>query len=275
MMAIPSHILINPAALRQALGEAYPDAPALAALADIQAHLERLEAACSAGDPGGARALQAAWYALEVVQGALRCESGAPPGATWKPHHLPNPPRGLSVVVMRPAHQAHPGARIEVVPCGGARWRLADVAGGRRSWPLPAHVICRRLDDWGAKALVDARYQAQSWLELIDCILDRLVGLGWGPEGAAATLGVARAALHGRESPQDLLQAHQASGGGGLTWLDVLEEALVEAEDRLTLGTPASDELIQEVHNLAQDILNGRAPADRLMEAPYGPKETA
>jgi hypothetical protein len=276
MLTIPSHLLISPQALWQALAGDRDSPPDLARipgmLAEIQSHIEALigwHDGLIGGDANQVQALRATRNLLAVIREAVGADDveGQAAREAWRAYHLASTPGDFLVVVTREAHQVLPGTRMQVRRRDGAdRWWFAEDESGRQSAPMRAEAACQRLNDWGAQVIVDddyASHQPDTWLALIDRVLETLAGLGWGPEGTKATLRVVQAILSGHEAPETLTSPVRP--GDDRTWLDAIDDALVEAEDLVDFDAGMSEEALGEVHGLVQGILTGHVPLDHLL----------
>lgn len=276
MLTIPSHILISPQALWEALVGDCDSPPDLARisgmLAETQSRIEallRCQESLIGGDADQAQALRATHNLLVVIQEAVADDvEGQVAREAWQPYHLASTCSDFVVVVTREAHRVPPGTRMQVIHRHGSDlWWFAEDESGRQSFPMRADGACHRLNDWGAQVIVGDGHAGRrpgTWLELIDRVLETLVGLGWGPEGTEAVRCVVQAVLNGHEPPETLRA--RARPGDDLTWLDVIDDALVEAEDLLDFDAGVSEEVLSEVHGLVQGILTGHVPLGRLLQ---------
>jgi hypothetical protein len=275
MLTIPSHLLISPQALWEALAGDCDSPPDLARipgmLAETQSHIEALlrwHDGLIGGDANQVQALRVTCNLLAVIREAVGADDveGQAAREAWRAYHLASTP-GDFLVVAREAHEVPPGTRMQVKRRDGSdRWWFADDESGRPSVPMRAEAACQRLNDWGAQVIVDddyASHHPDTWLALIDRVLETLAGLGWGPEGTEATLRVVQAILSGHEALETLEAPVRPSAH--LTWLDVIDDALVEAEDLVDFDAGMSEEALGEVHGLVQGILTGHVPVDHLL----------
>ncbi len=275
MLNVPSHILIDPQTLGDALAGAYhPSQPGVAgALSDMQMCIEALiqeHVADVGGDDARMQALRATRNLLAVIREAVGADDveGQAAREAWRPYHLASTLSDFVVVVTREAHQVAPGTRLQVTCRDGAElWWFAEDESGRQSSPMRVDVACRHLNDWRAQVIVvDANHanrHPDTWLALIDRVLETLVGLGWGPEGTEAARCLVGAILNDHESLEALRARVQP--GDDLTWLDVIDDALVEAGDLVDFDAGMSEEALGEVHGLVQGILTGHVPVDHLL----------
>jgi hypothetical protein len=262
MLTIPSHLLISPQALWQALAGDPDSSPDLARipgmLAETQSHIEALlqwHDGLIGGDANQVQALRATRNLLAVIQEAMGADDveGQAAREAWRAYHLASTP-GDFLVVAREAHEVPPGTRMQVKRRDGSdRWWFADDESGRPSVSMPQVVVD---DDY-------ASHHPDTWLALIDLVLETLAGLRWGPEGTEAARCVVQAVLNGHEPPETLRAPIRP--GDDLTWLDVIDDALVEAEDLVDFDAGVSEAALGEVHGLVQGILTGHVPVDHLL----------
>jgi hypothetical protein len=276
MLTIPSHILISPQALWEALVGDCDSPPDLArisgVLAKTQSRIEallRCQESLIGGDADQAQALRATHDLLAVIREAVGADDveGQVAREAWRPYHLASTPSDFVVVVTREAHRVPPGTRMQVLHRPGSDlWWFAEDESGRQSFPMRADAACHRLNDWGAQVIVGDCHAGRcphTWLELIARALETLVGLEWGPEGTEATHCVVQAILSGHEALKTL--GTPVRPADELTWLDVIDDALVEAENLVDFDAGMSEEVLGEVHGLVQGILTGHVPLDRLL----------
>jgi hypothetical protein len=237
-MDIPSHLLINPDALEDAIRGAGllvegDELPAM--LAEIQRRVQAFIAETPAlRDPSGRgmAALRAASNLISVIQKAAG-EQSSP--AYW-----------LAV-------PSHP------VPIG----QPPGLAGAQ--YPLLVLPYAHPADAGPAILLGEF-----TWLDAIDDALSSVIGRGWADEEAEEAQSVVQGILTGHVPLARLREELTLFEGDLVLWLDVIDETLSWARDALE---PA--ELgwrIGEAHDLVQAILTGHAPLERLLE-PVPPGE--
>jgi hypothetical protein len=155
------------------------------------------------GDANHVQGLRATRNLLAMIREAVAGDGveGRAAQEAWRAHHLASAPGDFVVVVTREAHQVLPGTRMQVMRCDGSDlWWFGEDESGCSAFPMQAEAACRRLNDWGAQVIVDddrTSYQPDTWLALIDRVLEALVGLGCGPEGTEAARCVVAAILTG------------------------------------------------------------------------------
>jgi hypothetical protein len=234
MLTIPSHLLISPQALAEALagdGDSPPDLARIPGmLAETQSHIESLirqQHALIGADVDQLRALHATRNLLALMREAV----GGDEIDAWRPHHLACAGGDLLVVVTREAHAVPPGAPMRVGTTGR---RLGDET------PPPS-----------------------TWLELIGRALERLAGLGWGPQDTQAAHLVVEAILNQHEALDSLGGAVRP--GDELTWLDLIDDALGDAQE--LPGFEGVADALAQAHSLVLKIRIGAAPLSDLLEA--------
>ncbi len=237
-MDIPSHLLISPDALREAVRDAglpveRDDLPAM--LAEIQRQVQAFIAETPplrAPSGCGLAALRAASNLLSVIRKAAG-EYTAP--TYW-----------LTVPSRR-------------VPTG----ETTGLAGAQ--YPLLVLPYAHPADAGPAISL-----GAFTWLDAIDDALSSVIGRGWADEEAEDAQSVVQGILTGHVPLARLREELTLFEGDLVPWLDVIDEALSWARDALE---PAElGRRIGEAHDLVQAILTGHTPLERLLE-PVPPEE--
>ncbi len=237
-MDIPSHLLISPDALREAVRDAglpveRDDLPAM--LAEIQRQVQAFIAETPplrAPSGCGLAALRAASNLLSVIRKAA--------GERTAPTHW------LAV----PARQ---------VPAG----ETTGLAGAQ--YPLLVLPYAHPADAGPAISLGEF-----TWLDAIDDALSSVIGRGWADEEAEDAQSVVQGILTGHVPLARLREELTLFEGDLVPWLDVIDEALSWARDALD---PAElGRRIGEAHDLVQAILTGHTPLERLLE-PVPPEE--
>ena len=237
-MDIPSHLLISPDALRDAVRNAglpVEEDYLAAMLAEIQRRVQAFIAETPAlRDPSsqGLAALRAASNLISVIQKAA--------GEHTAPTHW------LAV----PSHRT-PGG--ETTGLAGAQY------------PLLVLPYAHPADAGPAISLGEF-----TWLDAIDDALSSVIGRGWADEEAEEAQSVVQGILTGHVPLARLREELTLFEGDLVPWLDVIDETLSWARDALE---PAElGRRIGEAHDLVQAILTGHAPLERLLE-PVPPKE--
>ncbi len=237
-MDIPSHLLISPDALRDAVRDAGlpvegDDLPAI--LAEIQRRVQAFIAETPALHGPSSRGLVALWAAsnlLSVIQKAA--------GEHTAPTYC----------------LAIPSRRV---PIG----ETAGLAGAQ--YPLLIMPYARSADAGPAVSLGEF-----TWLDAIDDALSSVIGRGWADEETEEAQSVVQGILTGHVPLARLREEPTLFEGDLVPWLDVIDEALSWARDALE---PAElGRRIGEVHDLVQAILTGHVPLERLLE-PLPPEE--
>jgi hypothetical protein len=168
MLTLPSHILIHPQALVDALAGDDDSPPDLACLAGMLAEAESCIStmiqerdSLIGADPDQLRALHAARNLLDLMREAVGDEEID----AWRPHHLACAGDDLLVVVTRAAYAVPPGVRMRVAHRHGTdMWWFADEKEGCPSFPMHVGAACRRLNEWGARVIEgDSPYLAPGW----------------------------------------------------------------------------------------------------------------
>jgi hypothetical protein len=231
-MDIPSHLLISPDALRDAVRDAGlpvegDNLPAM--LAEIQRRVQAFIAEMpTLRDPSGRglAALRAAGSVLSVIQKA----AGEHPASTY----------WLAV----------PSRRV----------RTGEMTGlARAQYPLLVLPYAHPADAGPAISLGEF-----TWLDAIDDALSSVTGRGWADEEAEEAQSVLQGVLTGHVPLARLREELTLFEGDLVTWLDVIDEALSWARDALE---PAElGRRIGEAHDLVQAILTGHVPLERLLE---------
>jgi hypothetical protein len=170
MLTLPSHILIHPQTLVDALAGDDDSPPDLACLAGMLAEAESCISTMiqERGSLIGANADHLwALHATRNLLALMREAVGDEEFDAWRPHHLACAGDDLLVVVTRAAHAVPPGARVRVARHQGTEmWWFADEQEGCPSFPMRVGAACRRLR--GAVRPGDER----TWLDLIADALD-------------------------------------------------------------------------------------------------------
>ncbi len=228
-MNVPSHILIGPDALRNAVrGAGLPfegdDLPAM--LAEICRQVQAFIAEPVAlRDPSGRRlaALRAVSNLLEVIRAA----AGEPP----------------SPVCLLDAR--------------------GDVEGGPAPTCYPLLVVphARPADTAGAVPLL---IQPMTWLDAIDDALSSVIGQEWADEAAEEAQLVVQGILTGHVPLGRLQEELTLFEGDLVPWLDVIDETLSWARD--ALEPSELGRRVGEAHDMVQGILTGHVPIERLLE---------
>ena len=237
-MDIPSHLLISPDALRDAVRSAGlpvegDDLPAM--LAEIQRRVQAFIVETPAlRDPSGPglAALRTVSNLISVIQKAAG-EHTAP--TYW-----------LAV----------PSRRVPI----GETTRIAGA-----QYPLLIMAYAHPADASPAVSLGEF-----TWLDAIDDALSSVIGRGWADEEAEEAQSVVQGILTGHVPLARLREELTLFEGDLVPWLDVIDETLSWARDALE---PAElGRRIGEAHDLVQAILTGHAPLERLQE-PLPPEE--
>jgi hypothetical protein len=274
MLTLPSHILIHPQTLVDALAGDDDSPPDLACLAGMLAEAESCISTMiqERGSLIGANADHLwALHATRNLLALMREAVGDEEFDAWRPHHLACAGDDLLVVVTRAAHAVPPGARVRVARHQGTEmWWFADEQEGCPSFPMRVGAACRRLNEWGARVLYDESSLLRTWLGLIGRALEQLAGLGWGPEGTQAAHLVVEDILKQGEALDRLRGAVRP--GDERTWLDLIADALDDTRD--LLGSEEMANALAQAHSLVLKIRVGAAPLSDLLEA-CSPNPTA
>jgi hypothetical protein len=237
-MDIPSHLLISPEALRDAVRDAglpveRDDLPAM--LAEIQRRVQALiKETPVLRDPSsrGLAALRAASSLISVIQKAAG--------------EQPSPAYWLAVPSRR-------------VPIGETTGPVGA------QYPLLVLPYAPPADAGPVISLGEF-----TWLDAIDDALSSVTGRGWADEEAEEAQSVVQGILTGHVPLARLREELTLFKGDLVPWLDVIDEALGWARDALE---PAElGRRIGEAHDLVQAILTGHVPLERLLE-PVPPEE--
>jgi hypothetical protein len=237
-MDIPSHLLISPDALRDAIrGAGLPvegdDLPAM--LAEIRCQVQAFIAETPAlRDPSsrGLAVLRAASNLLSVIQKA----AGGPTAPTY--------------------WLAAPSYRV---PTG----ETTGLAGAQ--YPLLVLPYAPPADAGPATSLGEF-----TWLDAIDDALSSVIGRRWADEEAEEAQSVVQGVLTGHVPLARLQEELTLFEGDLVPWLDVIDEALSWARD--ALESAELGRRIGEAHDLVQAILTGHVPLERLLD-PLPPEE--
>ncbi len=238
-MNVPSHILIGPDALRDAIrGAGLPadrdDLPAT--LAEIRRQVQAFIAGTPVPrDPAdrGLAALYAASNLLEVIRQAA---AGEQPAMAYR--------------------LAAPSRRVSTGETAGP-------AGAQ--YPLLVLPYAHPPDAGPAVSLGEF-----TWLDAIDDALSSVIGRGWADEEAEEAQSVVQGILTGHVPLARLREELTLFEGDLVPWLDVIDEALSWARD--ALESVELGRRIGEAHDLVQAILTGHVPLERLLE-PVPPEE--
>ncbi len=232
-MNIPSHILIHPDTLKDALrGICFPggldNLPALldAVQRQVQALIAEMPAPASSREPDAGRSavLRAVTNLLAVIREAVGASSG--------------PMYQLTVPSRR-----EPG--------------LVGAVGAR----APVFVVPYARLPGAGRALLLEEF---TWLDVIDSALSSVIGQGWADEEAEEAQSVVQGILTGHVPLARLREELTLFEGDLVPWLDVIDETLSWARDALEpseLGWRIGD-----AHDLVQAILTGHVPLERLLE---------
>jgi hypothetical protein len=267
MLTLPSHILIHPQALVDALAGDDDSPPDLACLPGMLAEAESCIStmiqerdSLIGANADQLRALRASHNLLALLREAVGDEEID----AWRPHHLACAGNDLLVVVTRAAYAVPPGARVRVARHHGTdMWWFADEQEGCPSFPMRVGAACRRLNEWGARVIDDESTLLRTWLELIGGALEQLAGLGWGPEGTQAAHLVVEDILNQGEALDRLTGAVRP--GDEHTWLDLIADALDDTRD--LVGSEEMANTLAQAHSLVLKIRIGAAPLSDLLEA--------
>ncbi len=231
-MDIPSHLLISPDALRDAVrGAGLPvegdDLPAM--LAEIQRRVQ----------------------AFIAETPALRDSSGRGLAALCATSNL------LGVIREAADKQSTPVYRLAIPPRRVPIGETTGLAGAQ--YPLLVLPYAHPAETGPAISLGEF-----TWLDAIDDALSSVIGRGWADEEAEEAQSVVQGILTGHVPLARLREELTLFEGDLVPWLDVIDEALSWARD--ALEPTEIGRRIGEAHDLVQAILTGHAPLERLLE---------